>query len=528
MKLKIIFIIFTFATSGCFSTGQKTTLHNRCPGVFQWPKWQKLFADFAAKPQSMHNFLHNGNDLWPKTANLCALGRNAFLDLALGPGTSLEYGLSGSAWMSLIRSVAFTNSFSRGTYDKNGTRWLYIWPVITTSHTQWILELAYRQMNPALPLRDELKLPSGLSWQAQYTWSKTDLQNKQKTWETRLLYALVLRISLIINKWGNNPPTYEPAVILKNIRRLEGRKQFKFIYNFVRYAYFKAAKEGNLHPSEYLQSELVKLTGTSVKGYKRPLSPMELSALCKSNSRLEKKYAERLKELDYITSTEEKTDIPAGIATKRKDYQLLKKLGLYWNKKLLQISSSPDIQKEVMKALLSRKITVTGNFFNATTHLEESSSGFTHAGLVVNLPGHAKPWLLERVLGFYYVNQVHTLKNSSVVEVLSVPRTDMKNHHYSIVPFTVKTPFRFKKGVSDIVTFKNIYYSFKKQLDPRYRLGPGFIFGAMHIIPNLLRNREIFRSIYGIESHGKYTFLDIKKGHLLKNREIFLIARCVN
>lgn len=431
--------------------------------------------------------------------------------------------------MSLIRSVAFTNSFSKGTYDKSGTRWLYIWPVITTSHTQWILELALRQLNPAsISLRDELKLPSSLSWQAQYSWSSAELQNKQKTWETRLLYALVLRISLIINQWGNNPSKYAPSVILKNIRKLDGQKRFDFIYQFVRYSYIKTAKEGNLHPSEYLQTELVKLTGTNVKGYKRPLSPMELSALCKSNTTLEKKYSERLKELEYITSSEEKTDMPPGIAAKRKDYQLLKKLGFHWNKKLLQISSSTEVQKKVMNALLSREITVTGNFFNATTHLEESSSGFTHAGLVVNLPGHKKPWLLERVLGFYYVNQVHTLKNSSVVEVLSVPRTDMKNHHYSIVPFTVKTPFRFNKGVSDIITFKNIYYSFKKQLDPRYRLGPGFIFGAMHIIPNLVRNIEIFRSIYGIESHGKYTFLDIKKGQLLKNREIFLIARCIN
>lgn len=474
----------------------------------------------------MHNYLHNGDILWPKSANLCALGRNAFVDLALGAGTSLEMGLWGSAWESQIRSVAFTNSLKHGSFS-GGTSWFYVWPVISTSHIYHVRQLIAFLNKKSRHLPDELKIPSAMRWQAKYSWEKNALADVEKTWAEKMLLAYILRFSIFLKETREKSrKEFLPDRIFFIYEKYTPEKRNNFVKNFVDFVKKTAEKKDLLFPSLFFRQELENLTFTSVKGYKKKLSQAELKALSSSSPDIEEKFRKRLETLEYITTGKFTLKPDETLKKLRERYVSMKKLGVEWNLKLKTLASSPEISEKVHKALLRSTISSTGNFFHATTHLEESSSGYTHAGFVVRLPAYNKPILFERVLGFYYVNPAVGLKNSSVVEVLNIPE-NKDEKIYSIIPFKVNPPFRFKRGISDVITMKNVYYSFKKTLSRNFRLGPGFLYGTMHLLPHLRQNRILFRDAWGIKKLGKYSYLDLTKAGLFKGKEIHLIARCI-
>ena len=100
----------------------------------------RLFTLFARDRAAMLLYLFNADSLWPKTADLCARGRNALLDLELGPGTSYELGLWGPAWDAPIYSVAVTNPFIDGRVT--GSRFLATWPLVADGQTEWLRQAA--------------------------------------------------------------------------------------------------------------------------------------------------------------------------------------------------------------------------------------------------------------------------------------------------------------------------------------------------------------------------------------------------
>lgn len=109
------------------------------PGLFAVQPRGSLATVFAKNRASMHEYLYNGDDLWPKKADLCARGRNALLDLERGPGTSFDLGLFGAAWKAQVHAVAATLPSDRSMPDPGGTRFTAVWPVITDGMTRWLV-----------------------------------------------------------------------------------------------------------------------------------------------------------------------------------------------------------------------------------------------------------------------------------------------------------------------------------------------------------------------------------------------------
>ncbi len=506
-----------------------------CPGEFAWPRWQDLFEQFAANRQYMHKYLFNGDEVWPKNIDFCARARNSLLDLANGPGTSLELGLAGSAWESLIYTVAFTNAFSRLSDPLTGSDWLYVWPVVSDLYLDDVRRLLEQLESPekAPPLPRHLVFPKILVQVAQEDWPASDTTDLQAAWNRRMLGALVRKLT-------RQAATMNAPFEGFDFRRGTERARFYRVLDdlapaargarlreFCDHLAGVAAGRNLLFPAERVRNEMQRLVYFTLPGFPEPVGPGVVRILAGQKATPE--LISAVARLDYLASGrwEGSRPLPEGWAADRETYNALRQELVTWQTRVSQIAASASLKRVIYAQLEKSPFVLTGNVFFATSHLEESSTGYTHVGLVLNLPSRpGNPWLFDRVQAFY-ANPVRDLKKSALVELVA-PSTGVmaRSRRYAALPYRVHAPIKFASGASDLITFFNMVTDWKPRLPAGYVLGPEFLWGAIHLIPHLPQNQAMLRRFQYLRSIGEYSYIDYLNLRPLAGQDVHLIARC--
>ncbi|MGM0596274.1 MAG: hypothetical protein ACQES9_04475 [Myxococcota bacterium] len=528
---QVFFLSVILFASGCFRASPKKPEKNNCKGEFSWPDHQKLFTRFAEDRNYMHRFLHNGDELWPKKANLCALGRNSLVDLALGAGTSHDLGLRGSAWRSHYQTIAWTNNFKRLSDPLKGSRLIYSWPLISSTLFYRLLTTQKFISGDITKLPDFLKLSSSSMKIAKKQWNLNKNTAISKLWARRLRGAWLHKIFISLKYSPIKIKLVDfdsPDSILKfkqKFDQLSEEKKGKLLIDLSRELQQKLVDRKLLFPSRELQQKLEKLLYTKLEKYEKKLSPWQLLKIGKNNK--DPELQTRLREINYILHGDPRLKPKPQWQKKHREYLRLKEKTKKWMNYLKKMVLSKNIQQKVLILSRKEKLLLSGNYFFETSHLAETTTGFTHAGMLLYLNKKKQPWLFDRVLGFYYANPLKTMKHSAVVELVKpAPAVINKEKRYALLPYRVKSLFKFKKGATNQVSWKNIYTDFKKELSPEYKLGSGIIWGIMHLLPNFKKNSSLLYPLYEIKKLGKYSYLDFKSLQSLKNKTIYLVARC--
>ncbi len=513
-----------------------TARRSPCPGEFAWPRWQDLFERFAADRQYMHRYLFNGDEVWPKNIDFCARARNSLLDLANGPGTALELGLAGSAWESLIYTVAFTNPFHRHADPVEGSDWLYVWPVVSDMYLndlRRLLELQ-EQAEKAAELPKHLVFPKILIQVAREDWPAADAADLQAAWNRRMLGALVRKLTrqaatmglsfrgyalgrgadrAAFYRWLDDQPPADRRAALRQFADTLGKA---------------AAGRDLLFPAERVRTEMQRLSYFRLPGFADPVSPGVVRILAAEKTTPELVAA--VARLDYLTSGrwEGSRPLPEGWPADRELYISLRAELVRWQARVSQIAASASLKRVIWEQATRRPFVLSGNVFFATSHLEESSTGYTHVGLVLNLPSRpGQPWLFDRVQAFFYANPVKDLKKSALVELVA-PSVSVvaRPRRYAALPYRVHAPIRFASGASDQVTFFNMVTDWKPRLPAGYLLGPEFLWGAIHVLPHLPQNQAMLRRFQYLRHIGGYSYIDYLNLRPLAGQDVHLIARC--
>ncbi|MBU1534564.1 hypothetical protein KKF84_04540 [Myxococcota bacterium] len=528
----LILVALSFAVPGCVPTkkhGYPQKAVETCDFKFPWPPWRPLFSRFARDRQYMHRFLYNGDDLWPKQINLCARGRNSLLDLAMGPGLSFELGLTGPAWETHLSGVALTNTFRTFSSPLRGLNYEFVWPVITTSHLKRMEILAGYLFGTLLTLPPTLQIPKALHTSV-HSQTLAKGAAADRLWARRLLGAYIKRTQAAMTtmKRLKFPRESQISTRLLHFDSLldstPANLREKAVRRFVHGVRVAAETRDLLFPSEKLWEDVKALTYTKVASYPEPLSPWQLKifAEAQKNTRL----LTRSAKLEYILSVTTPANVPKAWTSEKKKYRAIKARGDAWLKKIGDLVGRPAYIKLFESVIPHHPLLLTGNFFFGTSHIEETTSGFTHAALILNLGKSLGSWQFERVLGYYYANRAIGLKNSKAAELLSVPSALFTvARYYAALPYTIAPPFLFRRGASDIINFTNIYSHMKHILPNQYSLGHGFIYGAMHLLPHIGGN-HMLTSFYSLKKLGDFTYRQFGSLQRLKGKTVRLIVRC--
>ncbi len=515
------------ATSACNRHPTQVSPGGICAQAVTWPDWRTLFTRFAKDRPFMHRFLYNGDDLWPKQINLCARGRNSLLDLALGPGVSFELGLIGPAWEAHVRSVAITNPFTTFAATLTGVEYRFVWPVITTSHLRRMHALASFLWGNGPVLTKDLALPVPLTSTFRTLTKESDPARLQKRWARRLLGAYLARTASAMTTMAALLPggdVLPPPPVGRALDRALGEARLVLVKRYLKQVRAAAAGRDLLFPSDELWGAVRALTYTPVPGWDDPLSPWQLKvhAQAKKDTRL----LERCALLDHVLSPTPATGVPKAYQDARAAFEAIKKRGNHWRERIAELLATAAYRTRFESLLETAPILLTGNFFYGTAHLEETTGGFTHAALILSLPHGLGAWQFERVLGFYYANPARGLKNSAVAEVLTLPREILSaSRRYAILPQRILPPFRFRHGSTDAITFTNLYSHLKQHLPAGLSLGYGFIYGALHLLPHLPRNRQILSALVSTTKRGDFEYRQYGLGPL-RRRTLHLVAKC--
>ena len=545
LRMTLLLCAFPLQMSACFTSRPGTVGRvdpspavkpTPCPGEFAWPRWQDLFEQFASNRQYMHKYLFNGDEVWPKNIDFCARARNSLLDLANGPGTALELGLAGSAWESLIYTVAFTNGFHRFSDEVTGSDWLYVWPVVSDMYVADLRRLLEVQEHPekAAELPKHLVFPKLLMQTAREDWPAADVADLQAAWNRRMLGALVRKLT---RQAATMNLPFEGHDLRRGVERtrfyrlldgLEPARRRAVLRAFCDRITTEAASRNLLFPAERVRNEMKRLVFFTLPGFAEPVGPGVVRILAEQKSSPELIAA--VARLDYLASSrwEGSRPLPEGWAADREKYVALRQELVKWQERVSQIAASASLKRAIYGALEKNPIVLSGNVFFATSHLEESSTGYTHVGLVLNLPTRpGEPWLFDRVQAFFYANAVKNLKKSALVELVS-PSTPVVSRvrRFAALPYRVHAPIRFASGSSDQITFFNMVTDWKPRLPAGYLLGPEFLWGAIHLIPHLPQNQAMLRRFQYLRNIGEYSYIDYLNLRPLAGQDVHLIARC--
>lgn len=512
---------------------QKTRVS--CPGEITWPDWRELFEHFAADRQFMHRYLFNGDEVWPKTVDFCARARNSLLDLAAGPGTALELGLAGSAWESLLNTVAFTNAFERLSDPLTGSNWLYVWPMVSTqSIADADILMQALQTPETVELPKHLLFPSMLEETARRAWPAGDRRDLQAAWNRRLLGATVHRLvrqaaTMNLSFDGRELKNgRQRAAFYRELDELPLPRRHERLRAFGAFLEEQARRRNLLFPARRIQQELVRLLYVRLADFPHPVPPSVLRAMAEKNMTPE--LASHLARLDFIVTGkyEGTRGLPDAWKADRDAYLALRAEVLLLQARIAAVAAWPSMKAIVLRQLQQRPVVLSGNVYFATSHLEESLTGYTHNGLVLNLPSRpGDPWLFDRVQAFFYANPVRSLTKSALVELVApAPAVMDAPRRYAALPYRVHAPIRLPGGITDVVNFVNMVTEWKQNLPPRYELGPEFLWGAIHVMVNLPGNRERLRRFQYVKNIGQYSYIDYMNLRPLAGEEIELIARC--
>lgn len=475
----------------------------------------------------MHDYLYNGNELWPKAVNLCTRGRNALLDLERGPGTSFDLALFGPAWEVHLHSVAATNPFQSLRTHLTGTRYLAAWPLVTQGLFEYLQrahelqQLATEAENQSSPknrarlhtLAKEVSFYRYLGFSKRACesspksgrtcapprfngevpsrrrgpkrWSPT-LLRLARDWGRRLKGALIHRLGFSARALNVPLPKDNVLSARGEVGGGAGESAASSIQNFSKRLEAAARAAGLFYRDrDYNRFRRRHLTA-ELQDYPIRLSLFQLKAIEDQLRERRKRPEAKLqrvrgarRRLVYIVDGKMPTPPPpqkvwARLKRVRKSYLELKKKLEADRARLKKLATEWFAQKgrAALDARLKRvgETVLGGCYYFETEHLDETRSGFTHVSLLHKMPAMegrpSEPWQFDRVLGFQYAYPVSKLETSVPVEIVEpAPKIFGRKRTYAWVEIQVPKVFRFPNGArSSRVTLTNIVYDMKRRL----------------------------------------------------------------
>jgi hypothetical protein len=177
---------------------------------------------------------------------------------------------------------------------------------------------------------------------------------------------------------------------------------------------------------------------------------------------------------------------------------------------------------------------LAGSFYFQTEHLLETSSGFTHVGLVKRLrdPRSGRPllWMFDRVLGFHYAYPVVKLTNSVPVQILALSSRRRGPRRYRWLRLRVPSKLRLGGGqTSDQVTWLNVLTHVKQRLRgcPRLWISSGLYYGGITWIINHPLNRLTLADLWQPRVHTGYGYRSLapRRRERLVGRTLYIPVR---
>ncbi|MDY0003971.1 MAG: hypothetical protein RBU30_21920 [Polyangia bacterium] len=525
----------------------------------------------------MHGYLYNGDDLFPKQVNLCARGRSALVDLDLGPGASHELGLVGPAWDAHLTAVALHRDPGRPLQAAERPRLLYAWPVVSTAELDLLkdafdLGLFAREGGKRWEAAKELRKGTRFDTVRQRLEPRRGAAQPEDPeralavrWSRALMSALLERLwfsaaALPVEGTGlpeGDRQAYESLVapffelseaaapmLSRFVVALEsGALKAGLLFDSRRYRSFHdRVLLGHLGPTwrhgpvsvdqlqaiiDHLGSEpaaartqpaLLRLARSEQARLRYILDGRALPALEDARRR----HGEGSLRRDRLAYLEHRRSVDEARA------------------RLTAVARSAFSSQ--VRALLGRALAagddplVAGSFYFETEHLLETTSGFTHAGIIKRLrdpeDGRAKLWMFDRVLGFYYAYPVEKLAHSVPVEVLALPRTAPRGRRYHWVRLVVPHRFLLGEGrFSGRMTLHNLFAHLKERLKACHALAlvPGFYYSAMSWIAAHPENRAVLGDLWVPRIHTGFGYRTLDPGRLdsLKGLVLRLPVRLV-
>ncbi len=476
----------------------------------------------------MHAWLYNGDELFPKHVNLCSRGRNALLDLDLGPGASWDLGLFGPAWEAHLYAVAIDVDPRHPWHRQGHTRFLYSWPMVSTAHFE-VLAQAHRlgalATDRARPWSATAALRRRLHFrryralhprprdrrQAAVDWAR----RIKIAWLDRLAWSALALHPAPLGAAGRTRADWDrlasqalpfDAPARAVLTRLE---QTLVAAARARGLLFDARRYRRFH-ARYLLASLGphwrygRVSADQLHAIVARLAERRdpRSARLLDRARLE------LARLVFVREGRKTPGLDAAfrrygevrVRATRTRYRALK-AEIERVRKVLAARARHGFDARV-RARLHQTLAAghdpvaAGSFYFETEHLLETSSGFTHVGLVKRLPdpktGRPLLWMFDRVLGFHYAYPVVKLTNSVPVQLVVLSDTRRGPRHYRWVRLRVPRIFQLGGGhVSERVSWINLFTHLKQRLRPCARLwtSPGFFYAAITWLINHPRNR---------------------------------------
>ncbi len=535
-----------------------------------------FYAALADKPALLAAYVFNGDELFPKAADLCSRGRNALLDLELGPGASFQLGLFGPAWEALVFSVALTNHFRGGRLT--GSRFLVAWPLLADDLATWMLEarglwdLARRPNRRSFPwklardtglLRFRLALcrtplallaDPGIAPLARrlrraglcrrLTWNGA-MRQAAAAWGRRLTLALAHR--LLRTPAGRKAaavagPAGERA-FLESLDVPDPRARRR-LEEWARAMVRLAEQDGTLFSSHAYRRATQRLLTACVPGLGCGLTPVQLQALYdQAIRRGDERRAQALRpvlgRLRYVAWGLDDLLLPGGRERAERDrraYLALRDRLEQDRKRLAGLARAwyENKARPLLARLLRRPgdLLLASNFYYETAHLAQTRSGFTHASFLTFLQPSRQPWgiyQVDRVLGYPYIQPLREVKHSAVVELLApAPRILAQHRRYVWVALRVPSVFRLPGGRSDRVSLLNILSELRRALAhcPHYYTLPGFYYSAASWLAAEPHNARLLERAWTTKPFrgGTYLDLDPKALQALKGKVLHLVV----
>lgn len=610
-------LVLLTVSTGCPAGTRTPAPAPRPPTVvgpaFSPPGDGRTFSRFIANRDFMHSYLYNGDDLFPKTVNLCARGRNALLDLDRGAGASFDLGLFGPAWEAHLYAVAVDRDPLRPWHTRSRTRFLYSWPVVSTAQTA-MLRLAYGIAVAAarkdLTKRDfwhrhgaalrrlrwrdflTLRLPRLVAAAHRPAHAPIALRRAAGAWAQRLVIALMERLSHSARVLGRKAPAGSlladapfrrlanalyarrggaAAALARFTGQLEAAaRRAGVLFDARRYRVFhERALLASLGPgwrhgrvtADQLRSILAHLDrarrrfdgtfgpGAFARAATRtepPPGPRGKRLRWRRGARLARLRPVVLRELarlEYILHGRVHAALPAARAhhgarleADRKAYVRLAGEVKRVRKRLTTLareSLTPAIRARLRRILRAGEPALTvGSFYFETEHLLETTSGFTHVGLVKRFPDPKTRrvflWVFDRVLGFHYAYPMSKLTNSVPVQALALSaRVARKRRRYRWLALYVPRVFDLGQGrISARMTLVNLFTHVRQRLLPCPALAttPGFFYAGITWLINHRHNKRVLSDIWVNRSHTGYSYRSLDPDRLgrLRGRLLYV------
>jgi hypothetical protein len=606
-------IILLATSTGC-PAGTRTPVRASSPAParpltvvgppFSPPGDGRPFSKFIANRDFMHSYLYNGDDLFPKTVNLCSRGRNALLDLDLGAGASFDLGLFGPAWEAHLYAVAVDRDPRRPWQTRGRTRFAYSWPVVSTAQTEMLrlafgigLAAARKDLSDGNFWRRHTRGLNRLRWKDFLTLRPLQTRGLSRRdgagrWAQRLVIALMERLAFSARALAYRAPAGSAlkeapfrrlanalythrdgaaAALARFTQQLEKcARMAGILFDARRYRVFhERALLSSLGPrwrhgqvtADQLRSILAHMErirrrfdqtfgagafARAVTQTEPPAGPRGRRLRWRQGARLARLRPVVLRELarqEYILHGHRHAALSAARAHHgarlEADRQGYVRLASEIKKirgrltRLAKTSLTSAVRARLLRLLgAGESALAVGSFYFETEHLLETTSGFTHVGLIKRFPDPKTRqiylWVFDRVLGFHYAYPLSKLTNSVPVQALILSaRVARRQRQYRWLAVQVPRVFDLGRGrISTRVTLVNLFTHVKQQLKPCPALTttPGFFYSGISWLMNHPSNKNALADLWINRTHTGYGYrsLDPERLQHLKGRLLYV------